>query len=87
MNAKLGHLTLRNVPPQIMQAIDRERRQRDESLNKTAIEALGRALGVARSEPANNGLEALAGSWNKADLRAFEKKTAAFERIDAALWK
>jgi hypothetical protein len=87
MAASPKHLTLRSVPPAVMRALDRERRRRDSSLNKTAIDALGQALGVASGEPIDNGLSALAGTWSAADLRAFEAATRAFAQVDDELWK
>lgn len=86
MNAP-KHLTLRNVPSEVMRALDRERRRKGTSLNRAAIEALSRGLGVPRAEGADNGLGALAGSWDTARLKAFEKATAPFEAIDDELWK
>ena len=87
MTAQARHLTLRNVPAAIMRALDRERKRRRASLNQTAIDSLGRALGVAQGEPLDNGLAALAGTWSESELRAFENNTQQFEQIDDDLWK
>jgi hypothetical protein len=87
MAASPRHLTLRGVPPAVMRALDRERKRRDTSLNQTAIDALGQALGVAGGEPPDNGLAALAGTWSSADLRAFTTATRVFEHVDDELWK
>lgn len=83
MTAPAKHLTIRNVPPRLAKALDAERRRRGTSLNRTVLEVLGRALG----ESETNGLEALAGTWSRAEHAAFEKATAAFERVDEELWK
>jgi hypothetical protein len=87
MAASPRHLTLRGVPPAVMRALDRERKRRDTSLNQTAIDALGQALGVAGGEPPDNGLAALAGTWSSADLHAFTTATRVFEQVDDELWK
>ena len=81
------HLTLRNVPSAIMRALDREKRRNASSLNRTAIESLGKGLGVGTFEAMDNGLGELAGTWNEARLKAFEQATAVFERVDNELWK
>jgi hypothetical protein len=87
VNARPKHLTVRNVPPAIMRALDRERRKARRSLNQAVIDALGRGLGVGRVDDFDNGLRALAGSWSAGELRAFETATAGFETVDEDLWK
>lgn len=85
MNAPAAkHLTVRNVPPRLARALDAERRRRGASLNRTVLDLLDRALGTGG---ATNGLEALAGTWSRAELARFEKATAEFERVDEELWK
>ncbi|MDP2366589.1 MAG: hypothetical protein Q8M94_22775 [Ignavibacteria bacterium] len=32
-------------------------------------------------------LDALAGTWSEKEARSFERDTAAFAEVDAALWK
>jgi hypothetical protein len=78
------HLTVRNVPPRLMAAIDSERRRRGKSLNQTVIELLSQAVGVGG--PRRNGLARFAGTWTAGQLREFEKATEAFERVDPELW-
>jgi len=87
MNARSKHLTVRNVPPAIMRALERERRKAQASLNQTVIETLGRGLGVSHADDFDNGLGALAGTWSAPELRAFEAATASFEKVDEDLWK
>jgi hypothetical protein len=81
------HLTLRNVPPAVMRALEHERRQRGASLNQSAIAALERGLGVVREAAPDNGIGALAGTWTEGDLQEFEASTAVFEQVDDELWK
>lgn len=84
VNASARHLTVRNVPPQLAKALEAECKRRGASLNRTVLDLLGRALGTAAE---GNGLEALAGTWSRANLAAFERATAVAERIDEELWK
>jgi hypothetical protein len=90
MNARrptAKHLTVRNLPGNVARGLERERKRRSKSLNQTAIELLGRALGVGPGGPRTNGLEKLAGGWSDADLQTFETSQAGFEEVDEELWK
>jgi hypothetical protein len=87
MTALPKHLTVRNVPPTIMRALDRERRKGRTSLNQAVIDSLGRGLGVSHVDDFDNGLRALAGTWSAGELRTFESATAGFEKVDEDLWK
>ncbi len=78
-------LTIRNVPPEVAEALEREKRRRGESLNQTVIELLGQGLGVGGTR--SNGLAALAGGWDEEEFRRFESAVAPFEEIDAGLWR
>ena len=79
-------LTIRNVPPDVAQALQAETRRRGASLNGTVIDLLRQGLGV-RQARRSNGLRSGAGTWSKQDLAAFEKATAVFEQIDEDLWR
>jgi kynureninase len=68
----------------LAKALAAECRRRRTSLNRTVIDLLGRALGAGAE---TNGIEALAGTWSRAELAAFERATAQTERIDEELWK
>lgn len=78
-------LTIRNVPPDVSEALEREKRRRGESLNQTVIDLLSQGLGVGG--PRSNGLGRLAGRWSEAELEEFERAVAAFEEIDDELWR
>ncbi len=81
------HLTIRDVPPELSEALEREKRQRGRSLNRTVIELLSQALGVGPGRRRSNGLRALAGTWSASDLREFEEAIASTDEIDAELWR
>lgn len=78
-------LTIRNLPPEVAEALEREKRRRGNSLNQTVIELLSQGLGVGVSR--SNGLARLAGRWSDEELHRFEKAVAAFEEVDPELWR
>jgi len=78
-------LTIRNLPPEVAKALEKEKRRRGRSLNQTVIELLGQGLGVGKRR--SNGLASLAGSWDEEELARFEEAVAAFETIDHELWR
>lgn len=77
-------LTIRNLPPPVAQALERERARRGTSLNQTVIDLLSTGLGVGG--PRSNGLAALAGRWDEEDLRRFDEAVAPFAEPDPELW-
>ena len=82
----MRHLTVRNVPSDLAEALEREKRRRRTSLNRTVIDLLRQTLGVGIEAP-RNGLERLAGGWTDEDLQRFEEATEEFERIDEEHWR
>lgn len=82
----MKNLTIRNVPRRLADALERERRRRDASLNSTVLDLLGRSLGVAPGEPRRNGLAELAGTWSAEDQRQFDAAVAALETVDDEMW-
>ena len=78
-------LTIRNVPPALAEALDREKARRGASLNRTVIELLSQGLGVGITR--SNGLAELAGVWRDEELKAFDKAVAPFDRVDEELWR
>ena len=78
-------LTIRNLPVEVAEALEREKAQRGESLNQTVIDLLSQGLGVGGTR--SNGLARLAGKWTEKDLRKFEKAVAPLEKTAAELWR
>ncbi len=78
-------LTIRNLPPALADALDREKRRRGKSLNQTVIDLLGQGLGAQGVR--SNGLGRLAGGWSEDEFRDFERATAQFETVDEELWR
>ena len=82
----MAHLTVRNVPAEVSQALAAEKTRRGESLNATVIDLLRRALGVNSGASYDNGLGRHAGDWSEADLQEFEANTRMFRQVDPELW-
>jgi len=82
----MKHLTIRNVPTAVADALDAERERSRASLNQTVIDVLSRALGVQRQER-RNGLASLAGTWTAEEHERFEAAVAVTEQIDEELWR
>lgn len=78
-------ITIRNLPPDVAAALEREKRRRGESLNQTVIELLSQGLGVGVTR--SNGLAALGGRWSEEEVQAFEEAVAPLEDIDPELWR
>ena len=87
MNAPRRHLTVRNVPPDVARALDRESKRRGASLNATVVELLRVAVGTGPVVAFDNGLRKHAGGWTERDLRAFERATRVFEVVDDEAWR
>jgi hypothetical protein len=83
----VNHLTVRNLPPALAKALQREKRAGGVSLNQTVIRLLSRALGLDPEHKRSNGLRKLAGNWSQRDLEEFEAATAETRRIDPDVWR
>lgn len=79
-------LTIRNVPKRLADALNRERRKRDASLNSTVLDVLSRSLGVSDTPSRRNGLAELAGTWTAEEQRQFDAAVAPFETVDDDMW-
>ena len=80
-------LTIRNVPKRLSDALDRERRRNDASLNSTVLDLLGRSLGADGHGPRRNGLARLAGTWSADDQRQFDAAVVAMAGVDEEMWE
>jgi hypothetical protein len=87
LEAIVKHLTIRNLPPDVGRALEREKRRKGTSLNQMVIELLRRALGVDTPGRPPNGLARLAGTWTAEDLARFEAALAVTEGVDGELWR
>jgi hypothetical protein len=78
-------MTARSIPPELDEALRRERARRGQSLDQTVIDRLGQRLGIG--SPRSNGLARLAGRWTEEELERFTDAIAPFERVDDELWR
>lgn len=83
----MKYVTIRNLPPQVADALEREKQRKHKSLNQTTIELLAQALGVSRQSKQGNGLASLAGGWTEQQWESFEKSVAVTEQVDEGLWR
>jgi plasmid stability protein len=81
----MKNLTIRNVPDDLADALEREKSRRRGSLNQTVIEVLSQGLGVGTRR--SNGIGRFAGGWTAEEHRQFEENTANLEDIDDELWR
>ena len=80
-------MTIRNVPTDLAQALDRERRKRGTSLNRTVLALLRNAVGVPNQAVRSNGLRQLAGAWSEAEYDQFQQAVAPLGEVDEAMWR
>ncbi len=76
--------TLRNIPKVLDETLRRRAREEHKSLNRVAVEALMRALGLTEAPIAQRDLSDVAGEW-QADPdteRALEEQ----RQVDPELW-
>lgn len=82
----MKHLTVRDVPPDVARALEREKERRGKSLNQTVVDLLRQSLGVGGVRR-SNGLGEQAGTWTEEDLDEFEAAIAEAEQLDEELWR
>lgn len=75
-------ITIKGVPQEIARALVEEKNRRGTSLNQTILDLLGQYFGINDDSSFDNGLSKMAGTWTKADLKAFKKNTSMFNNID-----
>jgi hypothetical protein len=83
-------ITIRNIPPEVAQAISRKAETERTSLNRAVISLLEERLGTGtrrRSEIRHDDLDFLAGSWTGREAEAFDKALAGQRAIDPDVWK
>lgn len=80
-------ITIRNVPADLAESLEREKRRRGASLNRTVLALLSEALDVSRPTPRSNGLRRLAGTWTEGEYKEFEQAVAPFGQTDDVTWR
>ena len=80
-------MTIRNIPTDLAQALDKERRKRGTSLNRTVLALLCNAVGVPSHAVRSNGLRRFAGTWGEAEYKQFQQAIAPLGEVDEAMWR
>ena len=80
-------ITLRNIPPEVAQAIRRKAKAERTSLNKVVISLLEDRLGVRKGLEKKRDLSRWAGSWTKEEADAFDRVLAEQRKIDWEMWR
>jgi len=80
------HLTIRNVPDDLAERLEHEKRERGRSLNQTVLDLLSHAVGLQPGQGRSNGLEAFAGTWSRDEVEELERALTSTRQIDDELW-
>ena len=84
----MKHLTIRNVSPQLSEALDNEKIKLGMSLNSTVLYLLSDSLGLSDPlKPKSNGLGQLAGGWSEEEFKEFNDSTSLTRSIDDDMWR
>ena len=83
----MKHLTVRNIPPELGEAREEERRRRGTSLTRTVIDLLRQGVGLGPGGNRRNGLRDLAGTWTAEQHARFEAAITSTEQVDEELWR
>jgi len=84
----MATMSIRGLDDQSLARLKRQAEQEGSSLNSLVLRLLQGTDIPARPNVLKkfDDLDALAGTWSEEESRAFERNTAAFAEIDAALW-
>lgn len=81
-------LTLRNLSPDLVRAIERKARELGSSLNKAVLALLQEARGGAgKTLVTHHDLDHLCGRWSPAQADSFEAALRAQRGLDPELWR
>jgi hypothetical protein len=85
----MNQLTLRKIPKPVERKLRLYSKQKNESLNKSVISLLSKALGVSDAPHLNRkrDLSRFLGTMSSDEAKKFDSNTSDFEKIDKELWK
>lgn len=87
----MAHLSIRGLDEQALAELKRRAAEQNASVNALVLQLIDQALGRATAGREvlrrHSDLDALAGRWAATDQKAFDEATAAFGKVDPALWK
>ena len=84
----MASMSIRGLDDQVLARLKLQAEQESCSLNSLVLRLLqgtGAAFPLAALKKFDD-LDALAGTWSDQEAEAFERNTAAFAEVDAALW-
>jgi hypothetical protein len=89
LEASMNQLTLRKIPGPVERKLRLYSKQNNESLNKSVISILSKALGVSDSPhpKRKRNLSRFMGAMSSDEAKKFNNDTSDFEKIDKELWK
>jgi hypothetical protein len=82
-------VTLRNLPPELLQAIRRRAREQKTSLTKAAVGLLEEGAGTAQASSGRNlyhDLDGFAGRWSRDEAAVFEAGLKSQRKVDDEVW-
>lgn len=88
----MTQVSIRNLDPEVASRLRRNAQHRGQSLNRY-LQSVLRHSAVAdptvtkTRKPALDKLDALAGTWTRAQVHAFDRATAPFAETDKRLWR
>jgi hypothetical protein len=82
-------ISLRNIPPEVENAIRAKARQKKISVNRAVIELLEERVGILkeRRKTVHDDLDELAGVWSAREAKAFQQVVEIARQIDKDLWR
>jgi plasmid stability protein len=83
----VNQLTLRQIPRPVEEKLRLAAKQTGQSINKTAIFLLRKALGLETPPRRRRHLRHLAGRWSRKQAADFQRNLKIFEEIDGEVWK
>lgn len=86
----MPNISIRGLDDGALAALKHRAAKENASVNTLVLRLIEQGLGLRRPKSAltrHDDLDALAGTWRKQDAAEFERATAAFRKVDSALWK
>ncbi len=85
MTGKHIQYTIRNVPDRLDDRLRESAVQYGTSLNRAALDAISKGLGMEQERIVHHDLDDLAGTWVQDD--EFDKAMVEMDKVDPELWK
>lgn len=83
----MANMSIRGLDEKALAQLKKQAKQEGSSLNSLALRLLQGTDKQPSALQKYDDLDDLAGTWSMQEAQAFERNTAAFAEVDAALWK